>query len=106
MLPCVGLCLGTAVLESDIVTPTSDLLDTEASTPPLVSKIHDIRLLNPATGADLTSTLQQDRLEEPMTLRINIENSTKRTGLEFKVGKLYPPKNFIILKNISVSRVH
>ena len=97
MLPCVGLCLGTAVLESDIVTPTSDLLDTEASTPPLVSKIHDIRLLNPATGADLTSSLQQDRLEEPMTLRINIENSTKRTGLEFKVGKLFPPEKYFII---------
>lgn len=85
VLPCVGLCLGTAVLETDIVTPTSDLLDTEAATPPLVSKIHDIRLLNPATGADLTGNIQKEKLEEPMTLRINIENSTKRTGMEFKV---------------------
>ena len=24
VLPCVGLCLGTAVLETDFVTPTSD----------------------------------------------------------------------------------
>ena len=64
VLPCVGLCLGTAVLDTDLVTLTSDLLaaaDTEAAaatSPPLVSKIHDVRLLNPATGADLTNQIQ------------------------------------------------
>ena len=64
VLPCVGLCLGTAVLDTDLVTLTSDLLaaaDTEAeaaTSPPLVSKIHDVRLLNPATGADLTNQIQ------------------------------------------------
>ena len=55
--------------------------------PPLVSKIHDVRLLNPLTGSDLTDTLQTEKLDEPMTLQINIENSTKRTGYEFKVYK-------------------
>ena len=55
--------------------------------PPLVSKIHDVRLLNPLTGSDLTDTLQTEKLDEPMTLQINIENSTKRTGYEFKVFK-------------------
>ena len=42
-----GLCLSTAVLESDLLTPTSDRLD--ITTPPRVSKIHNIRLLNPAS---------------------------------------------------------
>ena len=92
VLPCVGLCLGTAVLDTDLVTLTSDLLaaaDTEAAaatSPPLVSKIHDVRLLNPVTGTDLTTKLQTEKLEEPLKLKINIENSTKRSGYEFKVN--------------------
>ena len=81
-LPCVGLCLGTAVLESDLVTPTSDRLD--VSTPPRVSKIHDIRLLNPASGADLTDEIQREKLEEPINIQLNIENTTKSSGYEFK----------------------
>ena len=86
MLPCVGLCLGTAVLNTDFVTPTSDRLDSEdTEMPPLVSKIHDIRILNPVDGSDLTEKIQQDKLDEPMTLQINIDNSTKRSGYEFKV---------------------
>ena len=95
VLPCVGLCLGTAVLDTDLVTLTSDLLaaaDTEAAaatSPPLVSKIHDVRLLNPVTGDDLTTKLQTEKLEEPMKLQINIENSTKRSGYEFKVQQNY-----------------
>ena len=111
VLPCVGLCLGTAVLDTDLVTLTSDLLaaaDSEAAaatSPPLVSKIHDVRLLNPATGADLTNQIQvrgrcrkifvlfrtknipysqSEKLEEPMRLQINIENSTRRAGYQFK----------------------
>ena len=28
-LPCVGLCLGTAVLTEDLVSPTSDIVDME-----------------------------------------------------------------------------
>ena len=82
--PCVGLCLGTAVLEEDIVTPTSDLLESEGSVPPLVSKIHDIRILNPVTGADLTRNIQTDKLAEPLAVQINIENSTRRKGYEFR----------------------
>lgn len=82
-LPCVGLCLGTAVLESDLVTPTSDRLD--ISTPPRVSKIHDIRLLNPASGADMTKQIQGETLEEPINIQLNVENTTKRSGYEFKV---------------------
>ena len=82
--PCVGLCLGTAVLEEDLVTPTSDLLESETYVPPLVSKIHDIRILNPVTGADITRRIQTERLEEPMTVQINIENSTRRAGYEFR----------------------
>ena len=86
VLPCVGLCLGTAVLNTDFVTPTSDsLASDDTETPPLVSKIHDVRILNPVTGTDLTEQIQQDKLEEPMTLQINIDNSTKRSGYEFKV---------------------
>ena len=81
-LPCVGLCLGTAVLESDLVTPTSDRLD--ISTPPRVSKIHDIRLLNPASGADMTKQIQVEKLQDPINLQLNIENTTKRSGYEFK----------------------
>ena len=81
-LPCVGLCLGTAVLETDLVTPTSDRLD--ISTPPRVSKIHDIRLLNHASGVDMTQQIQVDRLEEPINIQLNIENTTKRSGYEFK----------------------
>ena len=42
-LPCVRLCLGTAVLENDLVSPTSDRFD--AVLPERISKIHDIRLL-------------------------------------------------------------
>ena len=90
VLPCVGLCLGTAILETDLVTPSSDRLDTdEDEAPPLVSKIHDVRLLNPVTGDDLTTKLQTEKLEEPMKLQINIENSTKRSGYEFKVQQNY-----------------
>ena len=64
VLPCVGLCLGTAILETDLVTPSSDRLDTDTEvTPPLVSKIHDVRLLNPVTGTDLTTKLQTEKLE-------------------------------------------
>jgi hypothetical protein len=51
-LPCLGLCLGTAVLQDDLVSPTSDRLDTVL--PERVSNIHDIRLLNPLSGQDLT----------------------------------------------------
>merc|ERR1712176_1292856 len=58
-LPCVGLCLGTAVLTQDFVTPTSDRLDTQP--PTRVSNIHDVRLLNPMSGEDLTPRIQQER---------------------------------------------
>lgn len=57
VLPCVGLCLGTAVLEDDIVSPTSDRLD--AVLPERISNIHDIRLLNPLSGEDLTPRIQK-----------------------------------------------
>ena len=67
--------------------------------PPLVSKIHDVRLLNPLTGSDLTDTLQTEKLDEPMTLQINIENSTKRTGYEFKVIK----EQYLIIKRTLVA---
>ena len=71
-LPCVGLCLGTAVLESDLVTPTSDRLD--ITTPPRVSKIHDIRLLNPASGADMTKQTRGETLDELINTQLNVEN--------------------------------
>ena len=80
---CVGLCLGMAVLESDLVTTTSDRLD--ITTPSRVSKIHDIRLLNPASGADMTKQIQGETLDEPINIQLNVENTTKRSGYEFKV---------------------
>ena len=87
MLPCVGLCLGTAILSTDFVSPTSDRLD--VSFPPRVSNIHDIRLLNPVNGEDLTPQIHDDvaanQLDEPIALRLNIDNSTKSEGYTFKV---------------------
>ena len=49
-----------------------------------MSKIHDIRLLNPVSGADLTEELQQRSLAQPLQLKLNIQNSTKEEGFSFK----------------------
>ena len=69
---CVGLCLGMAVLESDLVTTTSDRLD--ITTPSRVSKIHDIQLLNPASGADMTKQTRGETLDELINTQLNVEN--------------------------------
>ena len=84
-LPCVGLCLGTAVLENDLVSPTSDRFD--AVLPERISKIHDIRLLNPLSGEDLTPRIQRNNdlssLDDPISLQLNIANSSKDDGFTF-----------------------
>ena len=84
-LPCVGLCLGTAVLEDDFVSPTSERLD--AVLPERISSIHDIRLLNPLSGEDLTPRIQQgvdlSTLNDPISLQLNIANSSKGDGFTF-----------------------
>ena len=49
-----------------------------------MSAIHDIRLLNPVSGADLTEELQQRSLANPLQLKLNIQNSTKDEGFSFK----------------------
>ena len=91
MLPCVGLCLGTAILSTDFVSPTSDRLD--VSFPPRVSNIHDIRLLNPVNGEDLTPEIHEDitanQFDEPLALQLSIDNSTKSAGFTFKVSDVY-----------------
>ena len=90
MLPCVGLCLGTAILSTDFVSPTSDRLD--VSFPTRVSNIHDIRLLNPVDGKDLTPEIHKDitenQFDEPIALQLNIDNSTKSAGFTFKVSDI------------------
>ena len=87
MLPCVGLCLGTAILSTDFVSPTSDNL--AMSLPDRVSNFHDIHLLNPVNGEDLTPEIHEDiaenQFEEPLALQLNIDNSTKSDGYTFKV---------------------
>ena len=90
ILPCVGLCLGTAILSTDFVSPTSDRLN--MSVPQRVSDIHDIRLLNPVNGKDLTPAIHEDvsknKFEDPIALQLNINNPTKSSGYTFKVSEI------------------
>ena len=103
-LPCLGLCLGTAILEEDFVSPTSDRLD--AVLPQRISNIHDIRLLNPLSGEDLTPRIQQvsghfvqnmivstlilhqdldlsSPSNDPIALQLNIANTSKSNDYTF-----------------------
>jgi hypothetical protein len=46
----------------------------------LLSAIHDVRLMNPLTGQDLTASLQTQPLQQPIHLNIQVNQTDPRTG--------------------------
>ena len=57
-----------------------------------VSNIHDVRLLNPLSGEDLTpdihNNLDNRRLRDPIALRLNVQDASTEQGFSFKVDNL------------------
>ncbi|XP_059089873.1 uncharacterized protein LOC131885747 isoform X2 [Tigriopus californicus] len=76
--PCIGLCIGTALYEEDYVTPTSQKFN--LTRPPMRSDIHDIRLLNPQSGKDLTEQYQNEDLGGSLQIEIEVNEDAQDPG--------------------------
>ena len=71
---CSGLCVSTAVFDRDYVTPTSDKFNVTSL--PLMSKIHEVRLMNPRTGEKMSERLG-DELGNAIELQIEVKEEKK-----------------------------
>ena len=91
---CTTLGLALAFFEvGDIVSGTSKL-GTKVNNAPLVSAMHEIRMLNQETCEDLTQQVQREKLNEPMQLALMVKEDNFRTArsleqLTFKVKPYY-----------------